>query len=194
MAHLCTQCQVFAQLWDVEAEHSLYRFCEFLYRSAHTLGEDDPQREGGLSALFTSTCVPETGWVVVGGWDQMRSKGWSSWEVEEGDYWELTWEKVAHGSTMMDFFFSLCGTAEPFQAYTQTYQFSFLFVDIFNHSFFPPLGEHLSTKLILFHSLALSRSPSVLFPFTGLITSLSVFNGAVIGGHWEPMIQSHPYS
>lgn len=80
-------------------------------------------------------------------------------------------------------FLSLCGTAEPFQAYTQTYQFSFLFVDIFNHSFFPPLGEHLSTKLILFHSLALSRSPSVLFPFTGLITSLSVFNGAVIGGH-----------
>lgn len=75
MAHLCAQCQVFAQLWDVEAEHSLYRFCEFLYRSAHTLGEDDPQREGGLSALFTSTCVPETGWVVVGGWDQMRSKG-----------------------------------------------------------------------------------------------------------------------
>ena len=193
----CTQYPISVQLWDEETAHSLHgrrSYPEFsMHVGVHTFRQGSSTERGGVKrSPRKHMCVSEiSGWEWVD-WDENRKRGWSGWEGEEGDYWGPASEKVTQGGRQMIdiFFFSFCS-----RAFSKT------------HTHTHTLLSGLSSCLRLFSitpspaSWSPSSSPiicsvfSLVFLFTCLIISpSSFFNRAVIGEHWTPMIQSHPYS
>lgn len=144
--------------------------------------------EGGVKrSPHKHMCVSEiSGWEWAD-WDENRKqlRGWRRWLLRAG----FT-ESDTGGRRMIDFFF-----------------FFLLQQSILRHIHTHTLLSVLSSCLRLFSitpspaSWSSSSSPiicsvlSLVFLFTCLIISpSSFFNRAVIGEHWTPMIQSHPYS
>ena len=194
----CTQYPISVQLWDEETAHSLHgrrSYPEFsMHVGVHTFRQGSSTERGGVKrSPRKHMCVSEiSGWEWVD-WDENRKRGWSGWEGEEGDYWGPASEKVTQGGRQMIdiFFFFLLQQSLLKNTHTHTHT----------------LLSGLSSCLRLFSitpspaSWSPSSSPiicsvfSLVFLFTCLIISpSSFFNRAVIGEHWTPMIQSHPYS
>lgn len=169
-------------LFSVRRPHS-----PFLHASAHAFGKTDPWR-GGLSALLLSTCVsqPWRGWEWADGMEKTGGEDEAVERVKKVIAEGRLQRKWHRERTDDRFFFS--SQQSLFYSYTDTYQSSLPVCGYFQSLLRSPLRAHRLAPLFVL------SSPYV-FLFTCLITSLSTFfNRAVIGEHWAPMIQSHPYS